>query len=183
MATPPTFTVGQVLTAAHMNAVGMWLVKTQTVGSGVTSVPITSAFSSDYDNYEIVWSGGTMTSSSGDSQIAVQLGSTTTNYRTTLLYNANSNVAVSAATNLGSSFSWAGGGSTNDAYSHFRLFNPFLTRHTRYESTSYLAWADAAFGFASGVQTSNTSFTGFTLLVTGTGTMTGGTIRVYGYRN
>ena len=32
MATPPDFSVGQVLTAAHMDAVGLWLVKTQTKG-------------------------------------------------------------------------------------------------------------------------------------------------------
>ena len=59
MATPPTFSSGAVLTAAQMNSVGMWLVKTQTVGTAVSSVTVTGAFSADYDNYLILMSGGT----------------------------------------------------------------------------------------------------------------------------
>ena len=50
MATPPTFSSGSVLTAAQMNAVGLWLVKTQTVGTAVSSVSVTDVFSSNYDN-------------------------------------------------------------------------------------------------------------------------------------
>jgi hypothetical protein len=178
----PDFSPGEDLTAAAMDSIGLWLVKTQTVGTGVSSVTVTGAFSSAYDNYEIVYSGGTMTSSSADSQLALQLGTTNTNYRTTLIFNANA-FGASGATNLGALFNWVGGGSTSDAYSHVRLFNPFLSRHTRMESTAYVIWSDGGFGYAAGVQQSNTSFTAFTLSVTGTGTMTGGTIRVYGYRN
>jgi len=48
--TYPSFTSGDILTAADMNAVGLWLVKTQTVGTAVSSVQVTGAFSSTYDN-------------------------------------------------------------------------------------------------------------------------------------
>jgi hypothetical protein len=41
MATPPDFSSGAVLTAAQMNSVGLWLVKTQTVGTTVSSVAVT----------------------------------------------------------------------------------------------------------------------------------------------
>jgi hypothetical protein len=41
MATPPDFSSGAVLTAAQMNSVGLWLVKTQTVGTAVSSVAVT----------------------------------------------------------------------------------------------------------------------------------------------
>ena len=54
MATPPVFSAGAVLTAAQMNAVGLWEIKTQTIGTGVASFEVTGAFSSDYDNYKIV---------------------------------------------------------------------------------------------------------------------------------
>ena len=37
MATPPDFSSGQVLTSSAMNSVGLWLVKTQTVGTAVSS--------------------------------------------------------------------------------------------------------------------------------------------------
>lgn len=50
MATPPTFTVGQVLTAAQMNAVGMWKVA-ETSFSNSSGVEIQNCFSSDYRNY------------------------------------------------------------------------------------------------------------------------------------
>jgi hypothetical protein len=49
MATPPDFSVGQVLTAAQMNAVGLWLVKTQTIAAGSTDVTVTNAFPDDFD--------------------------------------------------------------------------------------------------------------------------------------
>jgi len=50
------------------------------------------------------------------------------------------------------------------------------------ETNSYIAWPDAGFGHASGVHSAFTSFTDFTLSSTA-GSFTGGTIRVYGYRN
>jgi len=53
----PSFASGEVLTAADMNAVGLWLVKTQTVGTGVPSVVVTDAFSANYDNYLVTISG------------------------------------------------------------------------------------------------------------------------------
>lgn len=186
MPTPPDFSVGQVLTAAHMDAIGLWVVKSASVGSGVTSVAVVNAFNADFDNYEITWTGGTMTSSSGDSQISLQLGPASvsgynTSYHTTLIYNLNSTTVNGAAQTNVSSFAWAGGGSTSDAYCHFRLFGPKLARHTRYESDSYLAWNDAGFGRANGIHKSAGSFSDFTLTVTGTGTMTGGTVTVYGW--
>jgi hypothetical protein len=36
----------------------MWLVKTQAVGSAVSSVTVTGAFSADYENYTIIYTGG-----------------------------------------------------------------------------------------------------------------------------
>ena len=56
--TYPTFTNGQVLPASDLNAIGLWLVKSQTVGTGVSSVTVSNAFSADFDNYRIIYSGG-----------------------------------------------------------------------------------------------------------------------------
>lgn len=53
MATPPTFTAGQVLTAAQMNKVGEWLV-TSAAFTNVTTVSVNNCFTSDYRNYRIV---------------------------------------------------------------------------------------------------------------------------------
>jgi len=54
MATPPTFTVGQVLTAAQMNAVGLWEIQTQTV-TAQQNVDFINVFDTDYSGYKILW--------------------------------------------------------------------------------------------------------------------------------
>ena len=54
------YSPGDVLTAADLNeSSGLVLVKTQTVGSGVSSVTVTGAFSATFDNYLITDNGGT----------------------------------------------------------------------------------------------------------------------------
>jgi hypothetical protein len=93
MATPPTFSSGTVLTAAQMNAVGLWLVKTQTIGNAVSSVAVTNAFSTDYDNYKIIISGG---ASSAQAFLTLQLGASATGY-----YYANSGVTYAGVAFVG----------------------------------------------------------------------------------
>ena len=51
MATPPTFTAGSVLTAAQMNAVGLWKITGGTYSGTLLSV--SNCFTSDYSNYMI----------------------------------------------------------------------------------------------------------------------------------
>jgi len=63
MATPPTFTTGQVLTAAQMNTVGMFKIAEQTVSSA-TQFVFDNIFTSDYLNYycTVTITGATSTS-------------------------------------------------------------------------------------------------------------------------
>ena len=181
MATPPDFSSGAVLTAAQMNGVGLWLVKTQVVGSAVSSVTVTSAFSSDYDNYRIIYSGGT---ASADVALAVQLGSTTTGYHYSIVYNQ-----YSATTPLGAgatnttAFLNAGRTSTVGNNLSVDLFGPNIASYTgaRYSSTDLLA-TNGFMITGAGMLNNTTSYTAFTILPA-SGTITGGTIRVYGYRN
>jgi hypothetical protein len=79
----PDFSPGEVLTAAAMDSIGLWLVKTVTIGSAVTSVPVADAFSSTYDNYLITVNGG---ASSTPNEIRLRLGSSTTNYFYQILF-------------------------------------------------------------------------------------------------
>jgi hypothetical protein len=54
MATPPVFTAGQVLTAAQMNAVGLWLITDNTF-SAVTSFSLPNdTFTADFVNYRFL---------------------------------------------------------------------------------------------------------------------------------
>ena len=161
---------------------GIKLVKSQVVGSGVTSVVVNDAFSAAYDNYEILWTGGTMTSSSGDSQLYLSLnGATGSDYTTYLRYTNGTAMNVAAQTTT--RFMWIGGGSTGSGLMQIKLYAPYLSVHTRSESNAYNSWNNGYFGSSNGVHTVSGSYTGFTVTVSGTGTMSNGTIRVYGYNN
>ena len=178
MATPPVFTAGSVLTAAQVNAVGLWLVKTQDVGTGVSSVAVTSAFSSDYDNYFITWTGGTQ---SNDTNTSLQLGSTTTGYYGFMSYGLNTaNTPLGVGNSNASSFVFFGGGNTSGAQCAGTLYGPNLAKPTFLHSD--VASYSTVHGSYNAREASTTQHTGFTILPSG-GTMTGGTIRVYGFRN
>jgi hypothetical protein len=158
-----------------MNKIGMWLVKTQTIGTAVSSVAVTGAFSSDYDNYKIIISGG---ASSAQSFLTLQLGASTTGY-----YYANSGVTYAGAALVGGASNVGNfqAGSTfigNGLQANVELQNPFLAKYTFIQSSGTgITFATPSVGYH-GVAT---SYTGFTISVT-SGTITGGTIYVYGYR-
>jgi hypothetical protein len=174
--TYPTFNSGDVLTAAEMNAVGLWLVKSQTIGNAVSSVAVTGAFSTDYDNYKIIISGG---ASSAQAFLNLQLGASTTGY-----YYANSGVTYAGAAftggvSNGSSFQAGSAFIGNGLMANVELQNPFLAKYTFAQSSGMnTTFATPSLGYH-GVAT---SYTGFTIGVT-SGTITGGTIKIYGYRN
>jgi hypothetical protein len=180
MATPPDFSSGAVLTAAQMNRVGLWLVKTQTIGTAVSSVTVTDAFSADYDNYKIVVSGGV---ASAGTSIGLRLSASATGYYAGLIFLTYSAAAVSAAgTNNGTSFTFAAVGTTNSLSANIELLNPFNAKTTSMSSQYMENSTTGSGGVYNGFHNSATSHTAFTLVV-GAGTITGGTIRVYGMRN
>ena len=181
-------TNGQVLTADSTAATGLaWaapgasaltLIKTQTIGSAVSSVEVTSAFSSTYNNYRIVITGGVASTSS---ILLCQLGSTTTGY----YYATNETTWAGAAViNNGANSSnfRCGAGETTTLNGVFDLFNPFATDET-VAVGQYVAARTNGNQVNHGAYLNNTtSYTAFTISPTA-GTLTGGTIRVYGYQN
>lgn len=175
----PSFSTGEVLTAADMNAVGLWLVKSQTVGTGVSSVNVTGAFSSDYANYRITWTGGTL---SATTNVRMVLGAAATGYYSQLIYavySVSGGALANVPDNNAVRWNYVGTGNTNFASVRMDLYNPQATTRT----LMFAQYADAASGGSgSGFLDNATSYTDFTLSP-GSGTMTGGTIRVYGYRN
>ena len=177
MATPPTFSSGSILTAAQMNSVGLWLVKTQAVGTGVSSVTVTGAFSADYDNYRIVYSNGTMSVATA---IKMTLGGIATGYYGTLIYGEFTGGLYNASDNNNTNFSYVGGGGNDGLNLSVDVFNPFATKTTRIGSNG-IHWS-TNFGVYNGVHTGTQSHTLFNIAPL-SGTFTGGTIRVYGYRN
>lgn len=180
MATPPDFVAGQILTAAQMNAIGLWEVKSQTIGTAVSSVTVTGAFSADYDSYLIRVTGGTASTSLG---LNLTLGSTTTGYYwggVTSSYAAGAPAAFSNANQP--SWAFAGSGESSGLIMRVELNNPFLADETSYSNVYATLRTTGSGGITVGYLNDTTSYTAFTI-TTSTGTITGGTIRVYGFRN
>jgi hypothetical protein len=169
---------------ASWNAVGvapgLVLINTTTIGTTVASVTVSSAFSATYDNYKIIVSGGV---GSTNITLRLQLGSTTTGYY--LGVNRASYETGGASTeftNNGSSFQHAGYASTGGINANIELTDPFATSRTGF-TTQFGQLATTGNSYSgTGFQNSATSFSAFTL-TTSTGTITGGTIRVYGFAN
>jgi hypothetical protein len=177
-------TNGQVLTADSTAATGLkWgtpasgltLVKTQTIGTGVSSVTVTDAFSSTYDAYRVTMTGG---AASGSIELILTLGATTSGYKWGFSYGVWS-----------TSFGTAGSSSDSGIYAFratadgmnnaFDVSSPNLAKHTAVEG---YAIETGQYNLVRGVVPNTTQYTAFTI-TTGSGTLSGGTIRVYGYQN
>jgi hypothetical protein len=179
MATPPDFSPGAVLTAAQLNKAGLWLVKSQTIGTAVSTVTVTDAFSADYDNYRIIVSGG---AGSTDLGLTLTLGATTTGY-----YYAAPGFTWAGATNNNSAvnttgFILAGLGTTSGLSLTLDVHRPFATDETWVTGFQVFMGTSQRGQAYYGYLNNTTSYTAFTL-TTSTGTVTGGTIYVYGWRD
>jgi hypothetical protein len=157
---------------------GLTLIKTQTIGSAVSSVAVTAAFSADYDAYKIVIAN---TVPSGSTVINMILGSTATGYYFTTVGSLFSNSTYSAQIGAANTtfFTAVGNSNTANVSNSFELVSPFLTAKTFFNA-NYVNVIGGAAGMMSGYLDNTTSYTAFTLS-TVTGTLTGGKIYVYGY--
>lgn len=178
-----TFTTGEVLTASDTNTYlansGLVFVKEQTIGNGVATVAVPDAFSATYDNYKIIVSGGI---ASGIGAPSIILGATVTGYYATGVF-SQIGVATLGATNVVNGASWTNMGRQNGNAINvsFDLFLPFATKRTSFVQHSATSETNGYFISQSGMLDNATSYTSFTLN-SASGTFTGGTINVYGYR-
>jgi hypothetical protein len=173
----PFFSPGEVLTAAAMDSIGLWLVKSQAVGTGVSSVTLTNCFSADYDAYEIVISN--VDGSSGTSALVLQLvdsGGTpaTTNYKSTGFFMTYTSTTVNGINQT----TWECSLSATNFGGKVSIFNPFLAVASYFNNTSN---DDTYIRVYGGTHTTASSYVSLKL-APNAGTITGGTIRVYGYR-
>ena len=157
---------------------GLTLVSATTIGTTVSSVTISSAFSATYDSYKIVITGGISTSNNTD--LDLQLGSTVTGYNNSFVgtdYGVASASFASSSNN--SKFAAVGFAITTGLNFSVELHNPFLATRT-FMTANQINTSNSRAG--QGYLANSTSYTAFTITV-GSGTITGGTIRVYGYAN
>jgi len=166
------------LSTGTANPPGLELIKTVTVGSGVSTVSVTNVFSSTYENYRVLINTIDCSTEGLDFMIRFDGGGTTNYYSSTYydLYDGTStgfsrkNAAAAGGISLT--------GAVDNTSVSLDIYGPNLAKRTTYTSLWHVGWQ----GWAGGQSAVTTQYTDFTLLP-GSGTMTGGTIRVYGYRN
>ena len=161
-------------------ASALTLISSTTIGSAVSSVTVSSAFSSTYDNYLILFNGGA--ASVAADFIYLTLGATAAGY------NQGGSSSVYSASNLGperraNTTSWYGGYmNTAGINGQITLMGPNMTENT-FINAVFASGRTADAGYQlPGFLNDTTAYTAFTLTA-GSGTITGGTIRVYGYAN
>jgi hypothetical protein len=167
----------QLFTALGGDYPGLRLVKKQVVGNAVSSVAVTGAFSATYDNYKIVYMGGV---GSADGDLRLTLGANAANYYMAFGYVSYAGGTAAASVNNGASWQYAGSHRSTTNSLSCELFNPFASDQTVINATYVGALAGSVAGTAAGFLNDTASYTGFTL-TPGSGTITGGTIYVYGY--
>jgi len=173
----PDFSPGEVLTAAAMDDIGLWKIKSQTIGSAVSSQAVTSVFSSTYDHYFVTVVGG---AGSTNVELRIQLGATTTNYKYQLLYGSFANSALAEGSTTAANVPYCGYATTNGSSALVRISNPNRAMRTTVDAP-YFGPGGTNAGNVTGLIDNTTQYTDFTLVIAG-GTMTGGTITVYGWK-
>jgi hypothetical protein len=177
------FTAGQILTAQDQtdlqNNIGLTFIKAQTIGTAVSSVTVSDAFSANFDNYQILLIGGV---GSTTSSLRLTLGATTTGYYWSGYFVTYASTTVTGQRAADSTNWYAGAMSTNNLGANIELRSPNLAKTTSYFENSALHLTTGDGGATTGFLNNTTQYTAFTIAAA-SGTMTGGTIRVYGYRN
>ena len=156
---------------------GLVLVKTQTIGTGVSSVTVTGAFSSTFQNYKITVSGG---SCSADNPLYFQLSPAYgSQYYYSLIYASYAGGSPANANGANTtSIVYVGGGT--DMTANFEVMNPNDSSRTT-EVVGRCRYA-TVYGTVVGHIPIAAAYTDF-IIGPASGTLSSGTIRVYGYNN
>ena len=159
---------------------GLTLISTTTIGSGVSTVSVNDCFSATYTNYRIIVKPNAH-STTDVLKMRFRISGTdnsTTDYR----YGGNNGGDYFTNTTYGNTFLVVHRyGRTNGTHLIADIFNPFATNYTTMLSQSAQVGTDPVWNLFGGGFIATTSFTGFTIYPDG-GTISGGTIKVYGYK-
>jgi hypothetical protein len=148
-----------------------------TIGSAVSSVTVNGAFSSTYDNYKIIVTGGV--ASVDNISMRLRMGSTTSGYDYGAIFGGSGGSGGFGGTAEQNFI--IGDINTNTNSASTELMAPNLPRYTTMQSAGYNL-SNLNMRHYVGVLKDTNQYTAFTILPS-SGTLTGGTIRIYGYNN
>jgi hypothetical protein len=179
MTSPYPFSANAVLTADQLNSYpGLVFIKSQTIGSSVSSVTLSSVFSSSFRNYKVVTSG---ISGSTAATLQIAFGGASGHYATLdwSFYTGSPSTGQIQVNNGGSIPVNYVVSSPGNNGAEFTVYRPNVSSYTEVSGTGF----GAGYAHTNGGTDFNVrSHTDLTLSISA-GTMTGGTVRVYGYNN
>jgi hypothetical protein len=159
---------------------GLTFIKAETIGTTVSSVTVTGAFSSTYENYFVTVSGGVASTTNFG---RLTLGATATGYyKSTVYMNYNANTVNGISSSNATFWDDTVNGTTSNLNGAFYLFGPNVAKTTHFSSAASAATATGQVAWNLGYLNDTTQYTAFTI-TTNSGTFTGGTVRVYGLAN
>lgn len=183
MAVPPVFTAGQILTAAQMNAIGMWVVKPETTFTAATSFLAEDVFTSDFTNYRVNINYRT----SGTNNIGIQLRvsgtNATTNYNAQLIQGTITTPTVFQTLARADFPGVLGTNGAFDSYATIDISKPNIAAATNFQllaSRNSGAYTGTFTIHYIGNHTTATAYTGLSFAVGG-GENATGTYTIYGY--
>jgi hypothetical protein len=182
-------TLGDAIDASMNTALGTkkagMVLRNTTSFSAVASQSVNDVFSATYDNYKVIVNLDSTSSTGHDTYFRLRVGGADLSSST---YNGSLSFVRSSGT-LGGSYSTTrtGWGFLDSAISpgcqtFMEIGNPFRTtgKHTAYWTGWGIAGGEDAIKFFAGQVAAGTSYTGFSIVNIGTGTVTG-SVSVYGY--
>ena len=154
---------------------GLEFISSTSVGTAVPNITITNVFNSTYDHYKIFMTGVSQSATFPDTRL--QFNNSSASYYGGGIQTTFSTGAVSSLWDNNVSRFNRAGGNTGEMY--VDVYNPFLASENTFISSSFRT--NVAAGNYTGYILNAASETGFTISPS-TGTYTGGTVTVYGYR-
>ena len=159
---------------------GLNLVSTTTIGTTVASVTVTGAFSSTYDNYKIIVSGG---AGSTDGNLRLQFGATITGYYAGMNKVTYANVGSTSADSNNILFTEIGHYNANGIILSCDVIAPNLAKNTFVNAQFAKNITSGQSVLYTGFLNNTTQYTDFKIECSGSATLTGGTVKVFGYAN
>jgi hypothetical protein len=168
--------------SAGGGASGLTLIAAQAIGTAVSSVTVSNCFSATYDSYQVFINDS---SASTTDYISLRLGvsgtPSTASYDSGFVQTAYSGSSVSGAGSPNANrVEYAGRCTAFFVELDCKIIDPFTIKHTRFHSQ--YTNGDVGAMHHVGLHRQTTSYNDLIVISNGA-TMTGGTIRVYGYQN
>lgn len=173
----PYSTTAQMNTAIAASA-GLTLITSATIGSAVSNVTVTNCFSSAYQNYRIVLSGGV---GSTATTLRCQLNGVTTGWYSGQIYQifGGSTGGAQVSNNTNAYFGFATATSLSGVID---VCNPNQALPKYITGLAVEMATNGSISVVGGYNASTAQATDF-IFFPNSGTLTGGTIKVYGYKN